>query len=51
MRLNDLRDDSKPRKNKNVYFRMSKEPEEMLKEDWITSSRWIKEGCIEVTIC
>jgi hypothetical protein len=46
-----LRDDSKSRKNNNINFWMSKESEEMLIKNRISSPSRVKESCVEVSIC
>jgi len=43
---NNMRDDTKPWKNKNINFGVTKESEEVLIKDWVSSSGRVKEGSI-----
>ena len=38
------------RQDQDVYFRMTKEPEQMLEQDRITTTRRVKERVAEVTV-
>jgi len=47
---NNLRDDTEPWKDKDVYFWVPKEPEQVLVENRITSTCRVEEGGIKIAI-
>lgn len=46
-----MRDYSEAGKNKNIYFGVAKEPEQVLVKDWVPSPSGVEEGGVKVTIC
>lgn len=41
---NDVGNHAEAREDKNVYFWVAEESEQMLIEDWVSTSSWVKEG-------
>jgi hypothetical protein len=46
----NMRDNTKTGKDKDVDFRMTKKPKKMLKKDRVTTTRRVKERRIKITI-
>lgn len=49
--MNDVRNNTKAWKNKNINLRMAKESEKMLVKNRITPTGRIKERSIKITVC
>jgi len=50
MEANNLGDNSKPREDEDVNFRVSKKSKQMLVENWVPPASRIKKRCVEITV-